>query len=320
MRILREVHGATPAGSSPQPGERNDVRQTVLQAQNGRASTRSRTQRATQTNITIQTISLAGLVSSTTGLPSPAASVAVDQTVQAIVQVQIGCLSHCDQTEQHQQATQSTTSVQAIVPGAGSAPTAPSRTVAAISTATQLTWQLQIGCLFWCNRATESQRSAGSEQAVQVASARPALAPRPLPAPSAAEPTARRRTGTAWSDVASLTPAPRFARSERHLRARRRADRDAKARAHAGASAHVWAHAGAAARAAQRGTRRTAGVGARPVLLSGRSVVVRGRSAARIGGGWGLARPAPMIVVVFAVALGLATCARAMYLDRGGDP
>jgi hypothetical protein len=226
-RILRGLPGALPAGGLSMPGEHNEVRQTIHQAQSGRASTRTQTQRASQTNTTVQTVPSPSPPSGelATGVtPPPAASVAVDFSRQAIWQVQIGCLSDCHQTEQSQEATQLNTSIQVIVPGVRSRAATPSSTVAAVSTATQLTWQLQIGCLFWCDGATESQHTTGSEQAAQVATGLPAGSRAPAPSqepartPAEAELSGPRasgphKSGTAWSLVAHLTPAPPLRRA-----------------------------------------------------------------------------------------------------------
>jgi hypothetical protein len=78
----------------------------------------------------------------------------VNQTTQGIWQLQIGCLIFCRETTQYQSAEQYNRTTQTAVPataGAGNVD------VAAANVTTQLIWQAQIGCLYWCYDATQQQ-------------------------------------------------------------------------------------------------------------------------------------------------------------------
>ncbi len=131
--------------------------------------------------------------------PSPAAK-AINQVEQAIWQLQIGCLVFCSQTNQSQQAEQSTTTVGVIAqtPGPGS-PALPA------TASYQLVWQLQVGCLFWCYDTVETQTATIANAVVSVA------APNPPPGPgdsSEGVDTAPEPGGTPTSGTGSPGPAP----------------------------------------------------------------------------------------------------------------
>lgn len=173
-----------PSGSGtaqPAPGtEQNVVTQVSCQTQVGGAEV-TQVQIASQTNATVQVVlsSVASVASS-----DPAA---VDQTQQQTWQLQVGCLFYCVDSQQVQQAQQSTTTIQIVAGGPGGA------------TVRQTIWQVQIGCLAWCWNSTQVQQASSQSTITVLASPPPptedtppppaAAAPAPGPAP-APEPAA----------------------------------------------------------------------------------------------------------------------------------
>jgi hypothetical protein len=136
------------------------VHQSSYQWQRGLRAQKRQRQRSSQASITVQTVkvssrlidNLPAVLSSSAG---PVAA-AVNQTVQRIWQLQIGCLFHCSHTRQSQRAKQVSTTIQLV----------PRQATAAVSqdNTAQSIWQLQVGCLVWCIDATELQL-AGSRHA-----------------------------------------------------------------------------------------------------------------------------------------------------------
>jgi hypothetical protein len=92
----------------------------------------------------------------------------VNQTAQGIWQLQIGCVAFCQETAQYQQAEQWNSTVQALI----ATPTSVSGTAASMANATaQLIWQVQIGCLFWCDDATQRQIASAHNTLVHLPAA-----------------------------------------------------------------------------------------------------------------------------------------------------
>jgi hypothetical protein len=110
----------------------------------------------------------------------------VNQVEQAIWQIQIGCLVFCVDTNQQQLAQQSDTTL-SVLP----TPAAPGDDAASATSHTyQLVWQLQIGCLFWCVNAVETQTATIVAAVTTLVPAAPPLQSGPPPAsgPSASPP------------------------------------------------------------------------------------------------------------------------------------
>jgi hypothetical protein len=165
-----------PSGSSDLQSvpatEQNAVQQVACQLQQtGTVGTQVQT--ASQTNATVQV--LAGLPADL-GSAQPGGST-VDQTEQQTWQLQIGCLFYCVDSQQVQQAQQSTTTIQ-IVPG-------PSGSTLAV--VQQTIWQMQIGCLAWCWNSSQLQQAT----TVAVVVTEPAPAPPPDPTPVTTAPPAQ---------------------------------------------------------------------------------------------------------------------------------
>jgi hypothetical protein len=163
--------GGAPSLAPAVGSEQNVVSQVSSQLQIGAAGGQS--QSASQSNTTVQTSAPAatgpGSGDKAPPDPSPSALAAVvNQAEQAILQLQIGCLMFCTQTTQEQQAAQSNTALQVIpADGPGSASGLAGSGVAAsgsaVDTAIQLIQQVQIGCLFVCEGATELQSAMASD-------------------------------------------------------------------------------------------------------------------------------------------------------------
>ena len=162
-RLLASLLPPDMADARPTPaGVQSTVDQTSLQTQDGRGSSATQSQAATQSSITIQSVDLATSLASSLQAAlgsTSSAPTAASQTSQGIWQVQIGCLIFCTQTQQLQQAQQLNTTVAVIDPG--SAPV--DQTAASVvSSVSQVVWQVQVGCLLWCNDSTEQQTASST--------------------------------------------------------------------------------------------------------------------------------------------------------------
>ena len=179
--VLSELSSLLPptAASVMQPtpaNEQNVVQQVVCQVeQAGPAG--AQVQSATQINTTVQITQrgpgTAGLEPA--GAPAPAPET-TDQTQQQVWQLQVGCLFYCVDSQQVQQAQQSTT-IEIVAPSGAV-------TVAVVQ---QTVWQLQIGCLEWCWDSTQVQEASTTAIVVsQPSDAGPAPPPDPAPTPGPA--------------------------------------------------------------------------------------------------------------------------------------
>jgi hypothetical protein len=178
-----------PSGATSPPSsaatEQSVVDQFSCQGQAGGGA--AQTQTASQTSTTVQ---IAQAAASLPGVPQSLTVVApvpqvVDQTEQQIWQLQVGCLFYCVESQQLQEAQQSTTTIQIVAAASGSS--AGSRAVA-IAVVQQTIWQVQIGCLAWCWDSTQAQ-AASTQGTIPVATGPPAgegPAPGPGPAPGQA--------------------------------------------------------------------------------------------------------------------------------------
>src|SRR5262249_1987657 len=160
---------------SPTPGaEQNTVEQLAYQSQDGQGPALTQRQSASQVNTTVQIVDASPTrteLQAELGLPRVATGEAVNQTAQGIWQLQIGCLIYWIDTEQDTQPDQSNTTIKIRLPPAGSSLTT---SAAAVNLATQLAWQVQIGCLFWCWDATQVQTvSIQDAQVVTVSQGAP---------------------------------------------------------------------------------------------------------------------------------------------------
>ena len=137
-----------PAAATQQSG----VVQASVQVQEGTPSRPEQSQSAVQSSATSQ--------------QAPgAAGDATSGVVQGIWQLQIGCLRWCVNTRQRQRADQVSTTTHRRFP----APAA--RDVSrgsAVNHTHQLIWQVQIGCVAWCYRATERQAATQTNTTPRV--------------------------------------------------------------------------------------------------------------------------------------------------------
>ena len=174
-----------PSQQAAPASEQNVVDQTAHQWQLSRGAAATQTQSASQTNTTVQIVasSLSAALQAAVGASNSSAAEIVNQTEQSIWQVQISCLIFCAQTQQTQQANQSNTTIQVLQSALGATA---QTTGAAINSATQVIWQLQIGCLLWCLNTTE-QQTAASTQTTLVAIVGPPKTSAPPPDPPSAQ-------------------------------------------------------------------------------------------------------------------------------------
>ena len=168
-QLLSALEAFNPPALDPiQATDENVVDQTAGQYQDGQSGddglepTGPQTQSATQINSTIQIFasSLLSNVGGAGGADSSAAE-AVNQTLQGIWQIQIGCVFDCFLTQQTQQAEQSNTTIYVV-------PDAPATATSTANTAMGLIWQLQVGCLFLCYDAVEVQTATSSSTTLVV--------------------------------------------------------------------------------------------------------------------------------------------------------
>jgi len=175
QQILDELSLLAPptASTSPEPAPGADqtiVDQVSCQVQTGQPAPGTAVQIATQTSTTIQLIDPASVSQPTAG----------DQTEQQTWQLQIGCLFYCTDTQQLQHAQQTIATIQILVGQPGSST---SSATGGLGAASQVIWQLQIGCIAWCYDATQVQ-DATSQTTVTVILPVPPASPPPAPPPS----------------------------------------------------------------------------------------------------------------------------------------
>jgi hypothetical protein len=227
--LLAELEAFVPPMTTRAPTPATDVNvvdQTTTQFQDGsggdgQSAVGGQAQTATQTAGTVQILPsspAAQLQAIVMGDPSVATM--LNQTLQGIWQLQIGCIFDCSQTQQDQQAQQSSTSVQVILPLPGGA----TPTTSAASSATGFIWQFQVGCLLWCYDAVEVQTASSDQSSIVIV---PTPSPPPPPvtggtpdpggqtplsgsSPGSVAPTSTSTSGaaTVTSPVASTVTAP----------------------------------------------------------------------------------------------------------------
>jgi hypothetical protein len=146
--------------------DQNSVDQTAYQVQTGGPGTVGQTQSAIQVNTTVQSVSV--MDGGQSAASDGRAGGVVNQAVQSISQLQIGCIFYCVGTQQTQQATQSNTLLAASGSDAGSS-------AAVTNAAAMRIWQLQIGCLFWCEDAVALQLATVHAGATPVDVVSPAV-------------------------------------------------------------------------------------------------------------------------------------------------
>src|SRR5439155_9048766 len=125
LKLLGLLGSPMPARQGTiQASEQSIVDQTAKQWQHGDGLAVVQTQSASQDNATIQSIdlssSLTAELQSALGAESSPAVAVINQTVQTIWQLQVGCLFSCVDTHQQQLAEQSNTTVQVLLPAANS--------------------------------------------------------------------------------------------------------------------------------------------------------------------------------------------------------
>lgn len=181
--VLSELSSLVPPSDPPSPQPSPGTAQTVtdqfsLQVQDGSAAATSpQVQTAAQASATMQ-VFLASVPSRVN--TAPGAPQVVDQAQQKTWQLQIGCLFYCVDSQQVQQAQQTTTT-SALVAGPAAA--------TAVTDVQQSIWQLQVGCLAWCWDSTQLQ-TASAQSAPPPPPPAPAPGPGPGPAPPATPPAA----------------------------------------------------------------------------------------------------------------------------------
>ncbi len=153
--------------------------QISYQTQIGVQSESSQTEIATQTASSSQLLELPPAVLAE--LEEGSTPLVSDSATQIIGQLQIGCLTHCQDTYQEQDAAQAYSVMQSI----GSDDDPSSSGAAASTTAADEIWQIQVGCVFWCLNTIEVQ-IATSPQGVSVVNGGPGPIsgdPSPTPTP-----------------------------------------------------------------------------------------------------------------------------------------
>jgi hypothetical protein len=210
--VLAELSSLVPPTDSTSRTPSSAVGQSTVEQysyqvqQGGPAAAQTQTQIAVQTSAAVQippvAADLPALLQPPAAVPGPQVE---SQARQQTWQLQIGCLFYCVNTQQVQEATQSTTTVVIVSgpPGSSDASGA-----AAVVVSQQTVWQLQIGCLAWCWDSTQSQ-TASSTQVTTLpgtgppSEGIPAAGPGPAPAPSPAPVAA---SGTPIPSSAPATP------------------------------------------------------------------------------------------------------------------
>jgi hypothetical protein len=167
QQLLSEFNSLQPAcdSSSNEPTTIESVVDQVACQLQAAQTAATQTQVASQSATTVQV----------TDAAPPAA-----QVQQGTWQLQIGCVFHCVDTQQVQQAQQSITIINVQAGPSGSNPNA-------VDVTAQIIWQLQIGCVAWCYDATQVQVAAQSTAIVDE-SPPPPSPPPPAPAPAAPPP------------------------------------------------------------------------------------------------------------------------------------
>ena len=196
--VLSELSGLVPPSGSgvtqPTPAiDQSVIDQIICQLQ-GAQSSGAQVQSASQASTAVQLVEVgapSGSGDSGTVGPQIPAPQAVAQTQQQTWQLQIGCLFYCTDSQQVQQAQQSSTTIQifAVAPGSSGVPSG-----AAVASVTQTVWQLQVGCLAWCWNSTQLQEASSQSTTVVLTIVptphppTPEPAPTPAPAPPPASP------------------------------------------------------------------------------------------------------------------------------------
>jgi hypothetical protein len=163
-QLLGQLQAPSPPIATPVAGgEQNGTQQSAAQSETGQGN---QSQVATQSNATVQVAPAQGGDGDGAAPATDAAPVAVNQTAQGVVQLQVGCIFYCSGTQQTQAAQQSTTTAQSVSSGGAGAANTVSRGV----------WQVQVGCVAWCYNAVETQ-TAGASDSTEVAVAPPPGAP-----------------------------------------------------------------------------------------------------------------------------------------------
>jgi hypothetical protein len=228
---LRQIAAGLPDLSSPVAADLNAVAESSYQyqSQSGESHGPSgagnvQTQAVSQSNNTVQAAeassSLIAALEAALGIPPASTQGALNETEQGIWQLQVGCLVDCRETELYQQASQSNATVQKLLPAADSASAA---SASLADSATQVTWQAQIGCLFWCFDATERQTAStvstivviggGGRSEPPATEAGPALTGAATAAPSSASAPSSSTSGDSPRALAGtdIAPAPPLA-------------------------------------------------------------------------------------------------------------
>jgi hypothetical protein len=151
--------------------DQNSVDQTAYQVQTGAPGAVGQAQSAVQVNSTVQSVPV--MDGGQSAASDGRAGGVVNQAVQSISQLQIGCIFYCVGTQQTQQASQSDTLLAAIGSDSGSS-------AAVTDIAATRVWQLQVGCLFWCQDTVELQLATVHTDATTAAgSVTPPAGPSP---------------------------------------------------------------------------------------------------------------------------------------------
>ncbi len=162
MQVVREMEAGIPTPAAIPAAEQSAVEQTSYQLQVDARGVSAQDQSVSQASTTVQEYDASALIAGVQQameLSATAKAQAISQTEQGIWQLQIGCLMFCNETQLKQLSAQSSSTVQRVAAPPAASSAAPS----SANSTTQLVWQAQIGCLFWCFDTTEQQTAPGQD-------------------------------------------------------------------------------------------------------------------------------------------------------------
>ncbi len=152
------MQAAAAAAASPPSGSTlaSSESEVSYQAQLGDPGTTEQSETAVQDASSSQAIELPPALLA--ALESDSSWILSDSVTQVIGQLQIGCLTHCQDTYQEQDAEQAESIFQSI----GTDDPTDSAAGSSNSAVTEI-WQIQIGCIFWCLNTVEVQTATPPE-------------------------------------------------------------------------------------------------------------------------------------------------------------
>jgi hypothetical protein len=187
-QFLKVIASGLPSLIPAPASQQNVVKQASYQWQYGQGATLAQMQDSSQASTTVQVDDVsspptAGLEAALADAEAAAVET-VNQTEQGIWQLQIGCLIFCEHTQQYQQAEQSNTTIETVAYVSASS----SATItSSVNVTTQVIWQVQIGCLFWCFETILQQTATSQNTVVMIVSGGATVAPPPDTTPVSTE-------------------------------------------------------------------------------------------------------------------------------------